>query len=102
MDVLRIFDYLSVAALVFMSYGIFRQWYRIHTTNSVHDIELQEVLIRCVITYILLIKMFLVGDIYLIIGQCIFAVAILIYFITVLKLKLKNKKSQDRVSGPDS
>ena len=88
---LSFFDYLSVLALAFMSYGIMRQWHHVYKTKSVKDIELQEVFIRFIITYVLLVKILLVGDIYLIIGQFILATVMLIYFATIFKLKRQNK-----------
>ena len=87
MTLVKIFDYLSVAALGFMSYGILRQWWHVYKTKSVRDIVATEVVIRCIITLVLLVKLFLVGDAYLIIGQILLAIVILIYTVTLLILK---------------
>ena len=87
MDYLRVFDYLSVAALAFMSYGILKQWHHVYKTKSAKDIVIQEVLIRFVVTAVLYVKIFLVGDFYLIVGQSILLFAIGVYFITLAFLK---------------
>ena len=87
---MAIFDYLSVLALAFMSYGVLKQWHHIYKTGSVKDIVTQEVLIRFIVTVVLFVKIWLVGDIYLILGQTIFLVAVTIYFITLIALKKKS------------
>ena len=85
---LKIFDYLSLAVLVFLSYGVFVQWWHIYKTKSVKDIVTREVVIRFFATLILFIKLVLVGDPYLIIGQAVFLAIVTIYLITLARLKL--------------
>lgn len=87
MSIIKTFDYLAVAALVFMSYGVLKQWYHIFKNRSARDIVGQEVLIRWVITLVLLVKIFLVGDIYLIIGQLVLMAAISVYALTLFHIK---------------
>ncbi|OHA89832.1 MAG: hypothetical protein A2741_02965 [Candidatus Zambryskibacteria bacterium RIFCSPHIGHO2_01_FULL_43_27] len=89
---LAIFDWLSVLALIFMSIGIFKQWMHIQKTGSADDIVTQEVLTRFIITWILFVKIVLVGDIYLIIGQVVLGIAITMYFITLLHVKSRLPK----------
>jgi len=89
MDFMRFFDYASVAALAFMSYGILSQWYHVFKSGTARDIVIKEVLIRFAVTIVLLVKILLVGDLYLIIGQLILTVAITIYITTLLIVKLK-------------
>ncbi len=85
------FDYLSVGTLAFLSYGVLAQWWHIYITKSAKDIVLREVIIRLAATFILWIKMLLVQDIYLIIGQSIFLVAVTIYTVTLVKIKSKKQ-----------
>jgi len=92
MTILKLFDYLAIAALAFMSYGILQQWHHIFKNRSARDIVAQEVLIRFAVTLVLLVKIFLVGDVYLIIGQLILMAAISIYTFTLLYIKLKIKQ----------
>ena len=87
----KIFDYLTIAALGFMSYGVLKQWYHIYKTKSAKDIITQEVIIRFIVTLVLWIKILLVRDKYLIIGQTIFLTAIIIYTFTLIKVKKTNK-----------
>lgn len=87
--IIKIFDYLAVAALAFMSYGVLKQWHHIFKNKSAQDIITQEVFIRWIITFVLLIKILFVGDTYLIIGQLIFTVAISIYALTLFYIKNK-------------
>ena len=89
---LAIFDWLSILALIFMSMGIFKQWMHIQKTGSADDIVTQEVLTRFIITWILFVKIVLVGDIYLIIGQVVLGIAITMYFITLLHVKSRLPK----------
>ena len=89
MDYLKIFDYLSVITLAFLSYGVLSQWWYIYKSKSVKDILTKEVVIRFLATFILWIKMLLVKDIYLIMGQTIFLIAVLTYTLTLIKIKLK-------------
>jgi len=88
---LAIFDWLSVLALVFMGFGVLKQWRHIYKTRSVKDIVTQEVFIRFIITWILSVKIILIGDIYLIVGQIIFGVTMTIYFFTLLIIKRKSR-----------
>ncbi len=88
---MKIFDYLAVASLAFMSYGILTQWWQIKKSNSVKNISGQEVAIRFLVTLILLVKILLVGDAYLIVGQVLLSLAVAIYFITLIKIKFFKK-----------
>jgi len=92
MNYLFIFDWLSLLALFAVSIGVLMQWRKIYITRSVHDIETKEVFIRFFITLILLVKIFLLKDVYLIIGQTALALSLTVYFLTLLHLKriLKN------------
>ena len=92
MLIIKIFDYLSVAGLIFISYGTLLQWYHILKNKSAKDILTQDVMIRWIITLVLLVKVLFVGDIYLIIGQSIWSVAISIYALTLLYIKSSYKK----------
>ena len=84
---IKLFDYLSVAALIFMSYGVLKQWLYIYKSRSAKDIVTQEVVIRFIITAVLFIKIILIKDPYLIVGQAIFLISISIYAFTLLKIK---------------
>lgn len=92
MNYLFIFDWLSLLALFVMSIGVLMQWRKIYKTRSVRDIETKEVFIRFSITLVLLIKIFLIGDVYLIAGQIALTISLSLYFFTLLYLKriLKN------------
>lgn len=92
MSIIKIFDYLSVAGLAFISYGTLLQWYHIFKNKSARDILVQDVMIRWIITLVLLIKVVFIKDIYLIIGQSIWSITISGYALTLLYIKLKHKK----------
>jgi len=87
MDLIPIVNGLAIAALAFMSFGIFKQWHLVWTTRVTSGISLTEVSIRFTVTYILLVKILLVGDIYLIIGQILLAGAITLYLATLLLVR---------------
>lgn len=91
MSILKIFDYLTITSLAFLSYGVLSQWHYIFKSKSIRDIAIQDVLIRWIATLVLLIKIIFVGDFYLIVGQSIFSLAISIYALTLLHIKFKDK-----------
>jgi hypothetical protein len=86
-SLLHIFDWLSVAALAFLSYGIVSQWLQIRKFSSIREINLREVVIRWTVTAILLVKLVLVGDLYLIIGQLLLLLAVSLYIVTLIRIK---------------
>ncbi|MEK7536885.1 MAG: hypothetical protein AAB584_00355 [Patescibacteria group bacterium] len=92
MTILKIFDYLTIASLAFLSYGVLSQWHYIFKSKSIRDIVVQDVLIRWIATLVLLIKIVFVGDLYLIIGQSIFSLAISTYALTLLYIKSRYKQ----------
>lgn len=83
-----VFNYLTVTALAVMSFGILEQWWRTYKTRSAEDIVSTEVIIRFMVTLILFIKLWLVGDVFLIIGQTILLSAITLYAATLLYYKI--------------
>ncbi len=89
MDLVSIVNILAIAALAFMSFGILKQWHLIRKTGVTSGISLTEVLIRFTVTYVLLVKILLVGDIYLIVGQIMLAAAITLYMITLVLVRLR-------------
>ena len=91
MSILKVFDYLTIASLAFLSYGVLAQWHYIFKNKSIRDIVVQDVLIRWIATLVLLIKIIFVGDLYLIIGQSIFSLAISIYALTLFYIKFKDR-----------
>jgi hypothetical protein len=86
-QLLHILDWLSVAALAFMSYGIVGQWLQIRKLSSIREINLREVAIRWTVTAILMVKLALVGDPYLIVGQLLLLSAVSLYIVTLLRIK---------------
>ena len=91
--VIHAFDYIAVLCLGFMSFGILKQWWHIYRTGSAEGIVTTEVVIRFIVTFLLLVKIILVGDPYLIAGQLLLAGAISVYLFTLLPIKKLQAKN---------
>ncbi|MEK7589167.1 MAG: hypothetical protein AAB479_00865 [Patescibacteria group bacterium] len=87
MHVTTVFNWLSIAALGFMSWGIIGQWLKIRHRTSIEEISLREVTIRWTVTVVLLVKIILVKDPYLIAGQLLLLAGISLYFGTLVIIK---------------
>ncbi|MBX4211222.1 MAG: hypothetical protein KW806_00255 [Candidatus Yanofskybacteria bacterium] len=89
MNYTHILNYLSLTALVFMSFGILRQWRHVAHSQSAKDIVFSEVAIRFGLTAILWIKIYLLHDKYLIVGQSALLFALTVYIVTLARIKLR-------------
>jgi hypothetical protein len=94
MSIEILFNYLSVAGLAFMSFGVFSQWLLTRKKKTVGDISVTEVIIRGIVTAILYVKIVMVKDPYLIIGQTIFLFAVIVNSSTIIYYNFKNKPTK--------
>lgn len=78
-------NYALFIAFVILSGGVLLQTKKTYHTKSVKDISAAEVALRFVASIILLLKFFYTADSYLIVGQAIFTLIYLGYFLLVLK-----------------
>jgi len=79
-----IVDYALIVAFVALTADIIMQIFHIAKRKSSGDISIKGCIIRSFGALVLLIKFFLLSDIYLVIGQTIFLLSYATYFLLII------------------
>jgi len=93
---MNLLDFLTLLSFIGLTADVILQAHRIRQVKSSEDISLTGIFIRFISIFVILYKLLCVGDMALILGQALLAVAFIAYMFLVFSYLPKNKKRKRR------